>query len=248
MVRLRGNLQVLTISTPSNHFAHFSFSLPSSCTSSKSGNLIHAAEMNQKEMDRKKAFPKFPELKTRRLVLREIKSSEAEWYLEHFSRKEIVEGQGFPAPDGTKGAREELEQYIVGLFRSRSGFRWGIQIKGHDDLIGSLGFYNWEKPYGHKAKMGYDLDIEYWGRGIMAEAMSKVIDFGFSKMKLTRIELTVMRSNKRSMRMAKRLGFKREGILRQYGFNEKMEIVDEELYSMLRQEWSERGKTSTKLR
>ena len=193
--------------------------------------------MNPKIMDRKKAFPRFPELETKRLLLREIKSSEVKWYLEHFSRKEIVEGQGFPAPEGVKGAREELDQYIVGLFRSRTGFRWGIQLKGQKGLIGSLGFYRWEKPYGHKAHMGYDLDIDYWGRGIMTEAMTRVIDFGFSKMKLTRIELTVMRCNKRSVRLARRLGFKREGILRQYGFNEKMELVDEELYSMLRSDW-----------
>jgi RimJ/RimL family protein N-acetyltransferase len=56
-------------------------------------------------------------------------------------------------------------------------------------------------------------------------------------MKLTRIELTAMRCNGRSKRLARRLGFKREGILRQYGFNEKMELVDEELYSLLRTEW-----------
>lgn len=193
--------------------------------------------MGPEIMDREKAFPEFPVLRTKRLLLREIKSSEAQWYLEHFSRKEIVEGQGYPPPESIKSAREELDKYIVGLFRTKTGFRWGIELKGREGLIGSLGLFKWEKPYGHKAEMGYDLDKEYWGKGIMTEAMTKVIDFGFSKMKLTRIELTAMRCNGRSKRLARRLGFKREGILRQYGFNEKMELVDEELYSLLRTEW-----------
>jgi [ribosomal protein S5]-alanine N-acetyltransferase len=103
-------------------------------------------------MDREK----FPELRTKRLLLREIKSSEAQWYLEHFSRKEIVEGQGYPPPESIKGAREELDKYIVGLFRTRTGFRWGVELKDREGLIGSLGLFKWEKPYGHKAEMGYE--------------------------------------------------------------------------------------------
>ncbi|MCU0851969.1 MAG: GNAT family N-acetyltransferase [Thermoplasmata archaeon] len=193
--------------------------------------------MKPRIIDRKKVFPKFPELRTRRLMLREIKASDAQWYLDHFSRKEIVEGQGYPPPDGIRGAKEELERYILGIFRDRSGFRWGIQLKGRKGIIGSLGIYDWEKPYGHKAKMGYDLVMEHWGEGIMTEAAIAAIDFAFSKMNLTRIELTVMRGNRRSINLARRLGFKREGIVRQYGFNEKMELVDEELYSLLRSDW-----------
>jgi ribosomal-protein-alanine N-acetyltransferase len=193
--------------------------------------------MQLKVIDRKKAFPKFPELETRRLILREIKAGDAQWYLDHFSRKEIVEGQGYPPPDGIRGAKEELEMYILGLFRDRSGFRWGIQLKGQKDLIGSLGIYDWEKPHGHKAKMGYDLVKEHWGKGIMTEAATAAIDFAFSKMRVTRIELTIMRSNRRSIALVRRLGFKREGTVRKYGFDEKMELVDEELYSLLRSDW-----------
>jgi hypothetical protein len=55
-------------------------------------------------MNRSQKFKKFPELETERLVLREVTIADAEWYLEHFSRKEIVQGQGFPAPKGMKEA------------------------------------------------------------------------------------------------------------------------------------------------
>jgi len=189
-------------------------------------------------MDRYKAFKRFPRLETDRLILREVTIKDAEWYLEHFSRKEIVHGQGFPPPTGMKAAREELQLYFVDLFKSRNGFRWGIEKKGEESLIGSCGYYKWLKPDGHQAEIGYDLDRPYWGQGIMTEALTTIIDFGFGKMKLNRIELLVLPGNERSIGLAKKLGFKKEGVLREHGFDEKMRPVDEVIFSMLRKDWT----------
>jgi len=188
-------------------------------------------------MDRLKEIPEFPVVETERLVLREITMDDAEWYMEHFSRREVVEGQGFPAPENLEAAKEELEKYIVGVFRERTGLRWGITLKGSRRLIGTLGFYRWVQPTGHMAEMGYDLQADRWGKGIMSEAMNAVIDYGFKRMKLNRIEATVMPSNPRSMRLLERLGFKKEGVFRERGFNEKGEPVDDVMFSMLRSDW-----------
>jgi ribosomal-protein-alanine N-acetyltransferase len=87
--------------------------------------------------------------------------------------------------------------------------------------------------------MGYDLEKEHWGKGIMSEAMKAVIDFGFEKMELNRIEVYVMPRNKRSVRMIKNLGFKREGLLRQRFFDEFGNFTDDILFSMLRSDWEE---------
>jgi ribosomal-protein-alanine N-acetyltransferase len=191
-------------------------------------------------MNRLQAFKRFPILETDRLILREITIADAEWYLEHFSRKEIVQGQGFPAPKGMKEAREELQLYFVDLFKNRNGFRWGIQMKGEERLIGSCGYYKWLKPDGRQAEIGYDLDPPYWGQGIMTEALTAIIDFGFQKMKLNRIELLVLPKNKRSSGLANKLGFKKEGVLREHGFDEKMRPADDVIFSMLRRDWVKR--------
>jgi len=188
-------------------------------------------------MNRFQAFKRFPTLETDRLVLREITSEDAEWYLEHFSRKDIVHGQGFPPPKGIKGAREELQLYFVDLFKNRNGFRWGIEIKGEGGLIGSCGYYKWLKPDGRQAEIGYDLDPPYWGQGIMTEALTAIIAFGFQKMKLNRIELLVLPRNKRSIGLAGKLGFRKEGVLREHGFDEKMRAADDMIFSMLRRDW-----------
>lgn len=196
--------------------------------------------MPNKELDRTKAFKEFPVLHTRRLVLREVTMDDTPWYLEHFSTKEIIVGQGYPGPDGLEGSKKELQKYFIDLFKERNGFRWGIELRDSKGLIGSLGYYKWVKPSGHQAEMGYDLNPKYWGRGIMTEAMDAVIEFGFRRMRLRRIEVLILTRNQRSAALIRRLGFKREGVMREHGFDENMNLQDEALYSLLRRDWLSR--------
>ncbi len=191
-------------------------------------------------MDRYKTFRKFPELQTSRLRLREIGPGDVAWYLRHFSRKEIVQGQGFPAPKGLSGARKELKLYIIDLFNNRNGFRWGIELKEEDALIGSCGYYKWVKPEGRQAEIGYDLDPEYWGRGIMTEALTAIVEFGFRRMRLNRIELLALPHNRNSIRLARRLGFVREGRMREHGMDERGRPADDVLFSLLKRDWLDR--------
>ena len=188
-------------------------------------------------MNRRTAFKNFPEIKTKRLFLRQPTMKDAEWYYGHFSRPEIVWGGGDPGPKNVRAAREEHRKYLVDLYRKRLGFRWIITLKGEDRPIGSLGFYRWDPSRGYQAEMGYDLERELWGKGIMTEAMMSVIDFGFEKMELNRIEVFIMPRNKRSIKLVKRLGFKREGLLRQRCYDEFGHFTDDILFSMLKADW-----------
>jgi len=177
----------------------------------------------------------FPELATDRLELCEITREHAEWYLEHFSIPEIVVGQGFPPPKDLEAAREELEQYIVGLFEKGLGYRWGVRLKGEKDIIGSVGFYSWDTD-NDKAKMGYDLRPAYWGKGFMREALERVLRFGFEDMSLNRVEVTIIETNQRSISLITRMGFVKEGVLRQFSKSEG-KYLDEHTFSMLRRDW-----------
>jgi ribosomal-protein-alanine N-acetyltransferase len=194
-------------------------------------------------MNRRTAFSKFPEIRTERLLLRQPTMKDVEWYFEYFSRPEIVWGGGEPGPKNMSAAREEFRKYLIDLYRKRQGFRWIITLKGDGRPIGTLGFYKWAPSAGHQAEMGYDLAKEHWGKGIMTEAMSAVIDFGFEKMELNRIEVFIMPRNKRSIKMIKNLGFKREGLLRQRYFDEFGNFTDDVLFSMLRSDWKEKRRS-----
>lgn len=191
-------------------------------------------------MNRRTAFSKFPEIRTERLVLRQPSMKDVAWYYEYFSRPEIVWGGGEPGPRSLRAAREEFRKHLVGIYRERRGFRWIITLKGDGRPIGTLGYYKWSPSAGYQAEMGYDLAKEYWGKGIMSEAMTAVIDFGFVRMGLNRIEVYVMPRNKRSIRMIRRLGFKREGLLRERYFDEFGNFTDDILFSMLKSDWIEK--------
>lgn len=188
-------------------------------------------------MNRRTEFREFPVMETDRLVLRKPSMRDVEWYYEYFSRPEIVWGGGEPGPRNMKAAREEFRKYLVDLYRERRGFRWVITLKDEGRPIGTLGYYKWLPSASYQAEMGYDLAKEHWGKGIMSEAMTAVIDFGFERMGLNRIEVYVMPRNKRSIRMIRRLGFKREGVLRERYFDEFGNFTDDILFSMLRRDW-----------
>ena len=184
--------------------------------------------------DRFFRFPEFPELETPQLHLREITADDTAWYLAHFSRAEIVRGQGFAAPVDLEVAARELRTCVLDLFAFRAGFRWGIALSGTRELIGSLGFYRWMDEPCAQAEIGYDLDPEWWGRGLMSEALRAVLAFGFERMELARVEACVMTDNERSCRLLARLGFYRDAFLQRHGENEHGQPCDELRFVMVR--------------
>ena len=190
-------------------------------------------------MPRRKAQSRrFPVLRTKRLVLREVTRKDARWYFKHFNTWEIIDGQEHVGPRNMKEAREELELYFVDNFRDGTGIRWGVTLSGNDELIGSVGFYKWRKE-SSQAEAGYDLDPRYWRMGIMTEAMTAIIRYGFGAMRLNRIEVLISPRNRNSLRLVRRLGFKNEGVLREHYFY-KGKFTDDVLFSLIKREWPPR--------
>jgi ribosomal-protein-serine acetyltransferase len=87
--------------------------------------------------------------------------------------------------------------------------------------------------------IGYWITKEFEGRGIMDKCCRALIQYGFEQMNLHRIEIKAAVGNLRSQAIPQKLGFTKEGILRQAEFvnNGFLDIV---LYSMLVHEWNTR--------
>jgi ribosomal-protein-alanine N-acetyltransferase len=192
-------------------------------------------------MDRFAAFPVFPELATERLVLRELTAADVDWYLRHFSRPEIVIGQGYPPPADRAAAEAELRTFVLDLFAARNGFRWGIATCNDPALIGSAGLYKWVDEPLRQAELGYDLEPAAWGRGYMREAVGAILDFAFGPMRLERVEAFVLSSNVRSQRVLDRLGFRRVALLPDHGEDEQGTLRDEWLFGLTHDDWSGPG-------
>ena len=153
-------------------------------------------------------FDKFPQFETQRLILRKMTLSDLDFYFHHFNDPHIVEGTCFPGPKTMDAARKELERYCINPFKESKGIRWGIVLKDAGGLIGTLGFYDWDKDV-HKVEIGYDLKPSNWGLGIMTEALHTVIRFCFETLGLNRIQAIIPVENHRSMKLVRRLGFTR---------------------------------------
>jgi len=102
-------------------------------------------------------------------------------------------------------------------FADRRLIRWVLTRTEDDWVIGSAGFTDWKRHF-RSAQIGYDLIPLYWRQGFMREALTAVLTFGFSRMQLNRIEALVMPENKASVGLLKKLGFKKEGLLKEYGY------------------------------
>lgn len=87
-----------------------------------------------------------------------------------------------------------------------------------------------------RAEIGYSLAADSWGQGLMAEALRGLIGYGFGALALNRIEADVDPRNTCSLRLLERLGFEREGLLRQR-WVVAGEVSDSALFGLLRAQW-----------
>ncbi|HEX6125950.1 MAG TPA: GNAT family N-acetyltransferase [Pyrinomonadaceae bacterium] len=90
----------------------------------------------------------------------------------------------------------------------------GLGIFRGSSLIGSIGFvkFDWTS---RKTEIGYWIDKSEEGKGIITRACKRLIEYAFSDLAMNRIEIRCSAENRRSASVPERLGFKREGVLRQ---------------------------------
>jgi RimJ/RimL family protein N-acetyltransferase len=146
----------------------------------------------------------FPLLETKRLVLREIRLADASAILRNFSDEEVTKWF-FDQPFTRLHQAEEIIREFGEKYQMVQGITWGICLKGENDVIGSCGFERFE--LGGSGEIGYDLAKEWWGKGLMREALQAILGYGFEKLELQRIEAGTYRTNNRSIALLERLGF-----------------------------------------
>lgn len=159
-------------------------------------------------------LPHFPELKTDRLVLRELLLSDTLDIYQIFASNEVTYHYDLETFSEVDQARELVERQSK-RFEHGEGIRWGIAQKSDNIIVGTCGYRFSANSQG---EIGYDLAFPYWRRGIMSEALTAMFDFGFETLKLHRIQALVMVNNVASAKLLSKLGFHEEGILREYAF------------------------------
>jgi [ribosomal protein S5]-alanine N-acetyltransferase len=148
------------------------------------------------------------------LILRGIRDEDAPDYLEYMRHPQVMTCLTDDNIPGSLSESLTELRYWGSLFPNKRSFYWGIAVKSTNRLIGTIGFNNIN--FRHlKSEISYDLDYNFWGRGIMFKALQKVAEFA-KDMNLVRIQATVITTNERSIKVLEKCGFTEEGILRKY--------------------------------
>ncbi|HNV60556.1 MAG TPA: GNAT family protein [Rhodoferax sp.] len=178
------------------------------------------------------AFDDLP-LRTKRLVLRPLQERDDDALFRIFSDEKVMRYWSTLPWTSHEPARAMIASDLAQT--SRDHLRLGIVLSQDECLIGTCTLFNVNAAC-RRAELGYGLGSFAWGHGYMNEALRALLDYGFRQLNLNRIEADIDPRNEGSARTLERLGFTKEGYLRERWIVGD-EISDTALYGLLQREW-----------
>lgn len=177
---------------------------------------------------------KLPFIESSRIRLRHIEKNDIDSLFEIFSETEVMRYWSSPPFIN----RSEAENYLADInanFQSKTLFQWGISLITDDKIIGTATLFQLDSK-NRRAEIGYALNRIFWKKGLVNEALNALLYFAFTELNLHRVEADVDPRNAASIRVLERLGFQREGFLRERWIVNG-EICDTLFYGLLKSEW-----------
>jgi ribosomal-protein-alanine N-acetyltransferase len=175
-------------------------------------------------------FTPFPELKTEQLHFRQLTFEDAN---EIFRLRSDERVNRFLTRNQYK-TLEDAGAFINKINRginNNEAIYWVITFKNDNKLIGTICLWNIQ-PENYRAEIGYELNPDFWGKGIMKEAIPKIIEYGFETMNLHSIEADLDPGNVQSVMLLEKNGFIKEGHFKESTFfNGK--FSDRAVYSLI---------------
>ncbi len=154
----------------------------------------------------------FPIIKTERLLLRQFADNDLENVFKGLSHPDIIKYYGVSYQ--TLEAAKEQMKFFADLETNGTGIWWAVCSPDNKIFYGAGGLNSVSKDH-NKAEIGFWLLPEFWGKGIMTEAMPLICKFGFDKLGLHRIEGIVETENKNCKNAMAKLDFQHEGTMKE---------------------------------
>ena len=153
----------------------------------------------------------FPKFKTNRLLLRRIVDSDIDNIFKGLSHPDIIKyyGVNFQTLEATK----EQMTFYADLENNGTGIWWAICSLDNKTFYGAGGLNSLSIEH-KKAEIGFWLLTDFWGQGIMKEAMPLICNYGFDKLGLHRIEGFVETKNGNCKTAMAKLDFQLEGTMK----------------------------------
>lgn len=163
--------------------------------------------------------------------IRKWQLSDAEALAAVLSNKNILNNlrDGLPYPYTEKDAKA----YISAMLSDDENNVFAFAVTVNSSVVGSIGAFRQDNIHSRTAELGYYLAEEYWGQGIMTEAVKQIINYIFDHTDIIRIFAEPFRFNLGSCRVLEKAGFVCEGILRSNAVKNG-KIEDMKMYSIIK--------------
>ncbi|MFA5174436.1 MAG: GNAT family N-acetyltransferase [Candidatus Pacearchaeota archaeon] len=177
-------------------------------------------------------------LETKRLVLRELKDSDAKCLVENLNDLEVSKNlHSIPYPFSDIDAKLKIDYAKNEIKKDRENYELGIEYKGQ--LIGIVSLHMLNKIQGN-CFLDYWIGKKYWRKGIIFEATSALIIFGFTKLQLKTIESAPFADNIASKKLLEKLGFKKRFFIsKKDKSNADNKVHDVQTYILTKEGWVE---------
>ncbi len=176
-----------------------------------------------------------PRVLTERLVLRGYDASDVEAIFAYASDEETARYMAWDRHRTREDTRIFLDRYVAGAYRAGVA-EYAICLRTDPGrVVGGIGLRVTSELH-RTAELGYVLHRGFWGQGLVVEAARALLARGFEQGEIERVNAPIMVENVRSRRVAEKLGFTLEGVLRS-AWLLRGRRWDEARYALLRSEW-----------
>lgn len=133
---------------------------------------------------------------------------------------------------------QDGKDFISAMLSADENETFAFAITVDNSVIGSIGIFRQENIHRQTAELGYYIAEEYWGNGIMTEAVRQICEYVFRESDIIRIYAEPFAYNIASCRVLEKAGFQYEGTLRSNAVKNG-KVLDMKMYSLLKEEIKE---------
>ena len=185
-------------------------------------------------------YASFPTIETERCILRAPEATDGADIYQIFGNPNVVRYLGRPAMTNIRQAFERIQAYLEG-YENGEFVNWVVVSKANHRVIGTFLYWHFV-PQHYRAEIGYILDEAWWGKGIMTEITTHMVDYGFDVIGLNSLEAQIDPHNVRSRALLEKMGFVQEGYFRENYYDaEADEFVDTAVFSLLKSRWKNKS-------
>ena len=168
--------------------------------------------------------------------IRKWELSDAKDLAAALSNKKVQDNlrDGLPYPYTEQDGKE----FISAMLSADENETFAFAITVDNMVIGSIGIFRQGNIHRQTAELGYYIAEEYWGKGIMTEAVKQICEYVFAKSDIIRIYAEPFAYNIASCRVLEKAGFQYEGTLRSNAVKNS-KVIDMKMYSLLKEEIKE---------